>query len=152
MVVKENRFNEYLTQGWLRVDFDLFQKWLTTSISTDASCQIQVLWHDRNTFWVNGAQICIFKKIDHEGLGAILQKLGIITCTLMLCNDSPELLRVLRQCNAFLQFSLCRQWFRVWGGESELVEWSASIGFGRSEFPSEPWRLKINKNKQFHKS
>lgn len=43
--------------------------------AADASCKLDVLLHDGDTFCVNGAQVCILEQMYHVRLGRLLQRL-----------------------------------------------------------------------------
>jgi len=43
------------------------------SFSTNASCQLDVLWHDGHTLGVDGAQVGVLEQADQVGLGGFLQ-------------------------------------------------------------------------------
>ena len=43
------------------------------TLSTNASSQLDVLWHDSHAFCVNGAQVCVLEQPDQVGLAGFLQ-------------------------------------------------------------------------------
>ena len=48
------------------------------ALSPNTSGQLDILWHDRDTFGVNGAQVSVFKKTEE-----------ICLCRLLQCQDCP---------------------------------------------------------------
>jgi len=42
-------------------------------LSSDSSCQLDVLWHDSDTLGVDGAQVGVFKQADEVGFTGLLQ-------------------------------------------------------------------------------
>ena len=45
----------------------------SVSVSSDSSGELHVLWHDGNSLGVDGAEVGIFEKTDHVGLGGLLE-------------------------------------------------------------------------------
>jgi hypothetical protein len=46
----------------------------TIPLSSDASCQLDVLWHDGNTFGVNRAQVGVLEQANQVRLSGLLQR------------------------------------------------------------------------------
>ncbi|KAF0702460.1 Uncharacterized protein FWK35_00034599 [Aphis craccivora] len=44
-----------------------------SAFSADTTSQLDVLWHDRNTLGVDGAQVGVFEKTDQVGFAGLLQ-------------------------------------------------------------------------------
>ena len=44
-----------------------------SSFSTNAACELYVLWHNGYSFCMDGAQVCIFKETNEIGLGSFLK-------------------------------------------------------------------------------
>ena len=46
---------------------------LSTTFTTNAASQLDILWHDGHSFGVDGAQVGILEKSDQVGFGSFLQ-------------------------------------------------------------------------------
>ena len=71
--------------------------WCLGTLSTDAASELDVLWHDRDTLGVDGAQVGVFEKTNQvcfasllksEDSGALESQIGLE----VLCNFSDETL------------------------------------------------------------
>jgi hypothetical protein len=43
------------------------------SLSSDPSCQLDILWHDGHTLGVDGAQVGVLEQANQVGLASLLQ-------------------------------------------------------------------------------
>jgi len=43
------------------------------ALSTDAAGELDVLWHDGNTFGVDGSEVGVFEESNEVGLGGFLE-------------------------------------------------------------------------------
>ncbi|KAE9544943.1 hypothetical protein AGLY_000486 [Aphis glycines] len=53
---------------------DGFKEFLVTTFSADTTSQLDVFWHDRDTFGVDGAQVGVFEKTDQVRFARLLQR------------------------------------------------------------------------------
>ena len=48
-----------------------------SSLSSDTTCQLDVLWHNSHTLGVNGTQVGVLKQTHQVGLGCFLQSTSV---------------------------------------------------------------------------
>ena len=59
--------------GWVVLLLELLLRANLSSFTTDSSCQLDVLGHDRNSFGVDRAQVSVFEQTDQVALASFLQ-------------------------------------------------------------------------------